>query len=313
MRPYRGGVIRSPPVSAPCVGGVEAGGSKFVCGIGTGPSDLRAEACFPTTTAAETLARLVDFFRERAASTPYAALGIASFGPLDLVPGSPTAGFITETPKPGWSRVDIAGAFRRGLGVPVAIDTDVNAAALGELRWGAGAGSDPLVYLTVGTGIGGGAVVGGRALHGLVHPEMGHMRIPRDPADTFAGVCPFHGDCLEGLASGRAIRERRGLPGEALSVDDPVWALEARYLALGLVNIVGVLSPRRIIVGGGVMRHPHLLARLRDEAQRLLAGYVRARVVLEAFDDYVVAPGLGERAGLLGALALGHALISAGT
>ncbi len=304
-------MVRSLPVDAPCIGGVEAGGSKIVCGIGTGPDDLRAEACIPTTTAPETLARVVEFFRGHAARTPYAAVGIASFGPLDLDPASRTAGWITETTKPGWSRVDVAGAFRRGLGVPIAIDTDVNAAALGEQRWGAGDGCDPLVYVTVGTGVGGGALVGGRPLHGLVHPEMGHMRVPRDPADAFPGVCPFHRDCLEGLASGRAIGERRGLPGEALAVDDPVWALEARYLALGLVAIIGVLSPRRIIVGGGVMRHPHLLARVRHEVQRLLAGYVRAREVLDAIDDYIVAPGLGERAGVLGALALGHALISA--
>ena len=305
-------MVRSPPVDGPCVGGIEAGGSKIICGIGTGPDDLRAEACFPTTTPAETLARAVDFFRVHAARNPCAALGIASFGPLDLDTSSATAGFITETPKPGWSRVDVAGAFRRGLDLPIAIDTDVNAAALGERRWGAGADCDPLVYLTVGTGIGGGALVDGRPLHGLVHPEMGHMRIPRDPGDAFAGACPFHGDCLEGVASGRAIRERRGLPGEALAVDDPVWALVARALAHGLVNIISVLSPRRIIVGGGVMRHPHLLACVRDDVRRLLAGYVRARAVSDAIDDYIVVPRLGERAGVLGALALGHELISVG-
>ena len=306
-------MIRSPPVGLPCVGGIEAGGSKIVCGIGTGPDDLRAETCITTTTPTETLARVVEFFRDHAVRTPFAALGIASFGPLDLDPDSSTAGFITETPKPGWSRVDLAGVLRRGLGVPVAIDTDVNASALAELRWGAGVGFDPLVYLTVGTGIGGGAVIDGRPLHGLVHPEMGHIRIPRDPSDSFAGACPFHGDCLEGLASGRAIAARRGLPGEALAVDDPVWALEARYLALGLVGIIGVLSPRRIIVGGGVVRHPHLLARVRHDVQGLLAGYVRARAVLDTIADYIVVPGLGERAGLLGALALGRALISTRT
>jgi len=250
-----------------CVGGVEAGGSKFVCAIGTGPADVRAETCVATTTPDETLARVAEFFRAHASSVPCAAVGIASFGPLDLDPTSSTAGFITATPKPGWSHTDVAGALRRALGVPVALDTDVNAAALGEQRWGAGAGDDPLVYVTVGTGIGGGAIVHGQPLHGLVHPEMGHIRIPRDPADLFPGVCPFHRDCWEGLASGPAIHERRGLPGEALAVDDPVWTLEARYVALGLVGIVGVLSPRRIVVGGGVMRHPTLLARVRGEMQ----------------------------------------------
>jgi fructokinase len=282
-------------VDTPCVGGLETGGSKVLCAIGTGPDDVRAHACFPTTSPAETLTRAIEFFRAHA---PLAALGIASFGPLDLDPGSPSAGFITDTPKPGWSRVDVAGAFRRALQVPVTIDTDVNSAALAEWRWGAGIGCDPLVYVTVGTGIGGGAIVGGRTLHGPAHPEMGHMRVPRQPADPFPGACPFHGDCLEGLASGAAIRARRGLPGEALTVDDPVWALEARYLGLGLANIVTMLSPRRIIVGGGVMRRVSLLERVREEVRALLAGYVRVP------EEFLVPPALGERAGVLGALAL---------
>jgi fructokinase len=287
-------------VTARCVGGVEAGGAKFVVAVGTGPHDVRAETSFPTTSAVDTLTRAVEFLHAHAVT----AVGIASFGPLDLDANSPTAGFITDTPKPGWSRVDVAGPFRRALAVPIVIDTDVNAAALGEYRWGAGAGRDPVVYVTVGTGIGGGVIAGGRPLHGLVHPEMGHMRIPRDPADAFAGVCPFHGDCLEGLASGPAIRARRGLPGEALTVDDPVWTLEARYLALGLANIVTVLSPQRIVVGGGVMRQPALLGRVREQVQRILAGYVRAPAVVDAIEQFIVTPALGERAGVLGALAL---------
>ena len=272
-----------------------------MCAVGTGPDDIRAEVRVPTTSPAETLGRAVEFFREHA---PLTAVGIASFGPLDLDPTSATGGFITDTTKPGWSRTDVAGAFRRGLGVPVAIDTDVNGAAFGEWRWGAGAGSDSVVFVTVGTGIGGGAVIHGRRLHGLVHPEMGHMRVPRDPSDAFPGACPFHGDCLEGLASGRALHQRRGLPGEALPDDDPVWSLEARYLALGLANIVTVLSPQRLILGGGVMRHPTLLARVREEVQAILAGYVRAPAVIDAVEQFIVPPALGERAGVLGALAL---------
>jgi fructokinase len=303
---WRGGVPREALQLVPCSGAV--GGSKLVCVVGTGPADLRAQACFPTTTPAATLARAVDFFRGHVRPAPPAALGIASFGPLDLDPASHTSGWITETPKPGWSRVDLAGTFRRALGVPVALDTDADGAALGEQQWGAGAGFDPVVYVTVGTGIGGGAVVGGRRLHGLVHPEMGHVRVPRDGADTFRGTCPFHGDCLEGLASGVAIRERCGAPGEALAIDHPVWALEARYLALGLVNVIAVLSPQRIIVGGGVMRHPRLLARIRAEVKTLLGGYVRVPVVTDAIDDYIVPPALGERAGVLGALALARGL-----
>jgi len=267
---------------------------------------LTAQTSIPTTTPAETLARVVDFFR----AMPVAAIGVASFGPLDLDPGSPTAGFITATTKPGWSHVDVAGGIGRALGVPVSIDTDVNGAALGEQRWGAGVGFDPLVYVTVGTGIGGGAVIGGRRVHGLVHPEMGHMRIPRELTDTFAGACPFHADCLEGLASGRAIRERCGLPGEALAADDPVWELEARYLAFGLVNVISVLSPRRIVIGGGVMRQPRLLARVRGEVRTILAGYVRSPAVIDAIEQYIVPPALGERAGVLGALALAHDTIT---
>lgn len=283
------------------MGGIEIGGSKTVCAIGTRPDDVRAATQITNTTPEETLGLAIQFFRAQA---PVGALGVASFGPLDLDPASPTAGFITATPKPGWSGADVAGPFRRALAVPVALDTDVNGAALGEWRWGAGAGCDPVVYVTVGTGIGGGAVVGGRRLHGLVHPEMGHMRIPREPADPFPGACPFHGDCLEGLASGAAIRARRGLPGEALADDDPVWALEARYLALGLVNVVTVLSPQRIIVGGGVMRQPALLARVRADVRGILAGYVRAPALVDAIERFIVPPALGERAGVLGALAL---------
>jgi len=197
------------------------------------------------------------------------------------------------------------GTLRRALGVPVVIDTDVNGAALGEYRWGAGRGFDPLVYVTVGTGIGGGGVIGGRTMRGLVHPEMGHMRVPHDrDADAFAGICAFHADCLEGLASGPAMRARWGVPPEALPPEHPGWLLEARYLALGLANIVCTLSPRRIVVGGGVMGQPALLPLVRRELAGLLGGYVRAPAILDALDDYVVAPALGARSGVLGAMAL---------
>jgi len=293
-------VVRSFLVGGGTFGGIETGGTKTVCAVGSGPDDVRAGACFPTTTADETLARAAAFFREHRP----AAVGVASFGPLDLDPASPTFGSITATPKPGWSGADVVGALRRALVVPVAIDTDVNGAALAEWRWGAGTQCDPLVYVTVGTGIGGGAVVGGRPLHGLAHPEMGHMRVPRAPGDDFAGWCPFHADCLEGLASGPAIQARRGLPPEALAVDDFVWTLVARYLALGLANVVTVLSPQRIVVGGGVLRHPTLLGRVRAEVRAILAGYVRVAALAGAIEEFIVAPALGERAGVLGALAL---------
>src|SRR5207253_627242 len=215
----------------------------------------------PTTTPAEPLGRVADFLRPHAERL--AAVGIACFGPIDLDRRSPTFGWITTTPKPGWAHADVVGAFR-ALGVPVVFDTDVNGAALGEHRWGAGRGVDPFVYLPVGTGIGGGAIVNGRPLHGLVHPEMGHVPIPRDPADSFTGACPYHGSCLEGLASAVALRARWGTAPEALPAEHEAWRLQARYLALGIVAITAVLSPRRIAVGGGVMGAAGLLERVRS-------------------------------------------------
>lgn len=288
------------------LGGIEAGGTKFVCVIGTGPDDLRAELRVPTTTPAETLRAVIAFFdRQRHLHGPIEALGIGSFGPVDLDPSSPTWGFITATPKPGWAHTDLAGTLRCELGVPVAFDTDVNAAALGEWRHGAAQGLDTCLYLTVGTGIGGGAIAGGRLLHGLVHPEMGHVRVPRDAADlAFPGICPFHGDCLEGLASGPAMAARWGMAPESLPPEHHAWTLEARYLALALTGFVCTLSPQRIIIGGGVMDEPSLLLRVRQQLQTLLGGYIQAPEVLTGMDRYVVAPTLGARAGVIGALVL---------
>jgi fructokinase len=284
-------------------GGIEAGGTKFVCAAGTGPDDLRALTRFPTTTPAETFARAIAFFQEQPA--PVAALGIGSFGPVDLDPASPTYGYITSTPKLGWQQADICGTVGRALGVPVAFDTDVNAAALGEQRWGAARQADPVLYLTVGTGIGGGVLVGGRPVHGLVHPEIGHMLVQRDPqADPFPGVCPYHGDCLEGLAAGPALQARWGQPGHTLPADHPAWPLEAEYLARGLVACICVLSPQRIILGGGVMQQPHLFPLVRARVQGLLNGYLKAPAIEKQIDGYIVPPALGDRAGVLGALAL---------
>lgn len=288
------------------LGGVELGGTKCVAVAGTGPGDVRAQVRVPTTSPGETLDALVQFFgAQQRAHGPLAALGIGSFGPVDLDPDSSRFGWITSTPKPGWANTDVAGVFRSALGVPVAFDTDVNAAAIGEWRHGAGQGLDALLYLTVGTGIGGGAVVHGRPLHGLVHPEMGHVRVPHDGvADPFHGVCPFHDDCLEGLASGTAIAARWEQPAEALPPAHPAWALEARYLALALQGFVCTLSPRRIVMGGGVMSTPGLRQLVRRELAALLNGYVRAPAILHDMDQYVVAPALGDRSGVAGALEL---------
>lgn len=284
------------------LGCIEAGGTKFVCGIGTSPDDLELTT-FPTSTPQQTIAQVLSFFRER--ESQVSAVGIGSFGPVDLRPDSPTFGFITSTPKPGWQQIDLAGEVARGLDVPVGFDTDVNAAAAGEARWGAGRGIANFIYLTVGTGIGGGAIVNGEVIHGMLHPEMGHIRIPHDfVKDPYPGHCPFHGDCLEGLASGPALQERWGKPAHQLPGEHPVWKLEAHYLALGLANWVCSLSPERMILGGGVMQHVDLFPMMRIELKELLNGYIQAKPVLDEMDEYVVPPELGKRAGVLGAMVL---------
>lgn len=287
----------------PLYGGLEAGGTKWVCAIGSGPDDICATTRFATTTPQATLAQAVAFF------APYrdrlAGLGIGCFGPLDLQPASPTFGWITSTPKPGWAQTDLVGALRQALEVPIALDTDVNAAAFGEGHWGAAQSLGTFLYMTVGTGLGGGAIVNGQLLHGLLHPEMGHLRIPHDwQTDAFAGTCPYHGDCLEGLASGPALAARWGQAGEALPDDHPAWALEAHYLALGLVGFICTLMPQRIIMGGGVMRRSQLFPLIQREVQQLLNGYIQVPELASHIGSYIVPPTLGERAGVLGALAV---------
>lgn len=288
------------------LGGIEAGGTKFVCAVGTGPDDIRAEIRFPTTTPAENLSQCLAFFREQVERYgELTAVGIASFGPVDPHPHSPTFGYITTTPKPGWANTDFAGVIGQALGVPVGFDTDVNGAALGEWRWGAAQGLDTFIYLTIGTGIGGGVMVNGRLLHGLIHPEMGHIPLPHDwAADPFPGRCPYHGDCLEGMASGPAIADRWGKPGGDLPPDHPAWELEAHYLALALHTFICTLSPQRIIMGGGVMAQPQIFPLLRQKVQASLRGYVQHTAVLENIDSYIVPPALGARAGVAGAIAL---------
>ena len=290
-------------------GGIEAGGTKWVCAVGAVPGQTLETVTFPTTSPEETIARAVAFFERH---DGLAAVGAGCFGPLDLRRGSPTWGHITTTPKSGWGDTDVAGALAAALAVPIALDTDVNAAALAEHRWGSAAGLDTFWYITVGTGIGGGGLVNGELLHGLMHPEFGHMRIPRDHGrDPFPGVCPFHGDCLEGLASGHAIRARWGLSGEDAR-DDRVWDLEAEYLAHGIVNVSCVLSPERVVIGGGVMRQPSLLPRIRERVAALLAGYVSAPELAGDLTGYIVAPALGDRAGVLGALELARRVADVG-
>lgn len=290
-------------------GGIEAGGTKFVCAVGSGPDDIRDQTRFPTTTPDETLGKAIDFFK-RQSQLP-AAIGIGSFGPLDPDRSSDTFGHITSTPKPGWSNTNIVGAIKAEFDVPVGFDTDVNAAALGEQRWGAAQGLDTFVYLTIGTGIGGGTMVAGQLLHGMLHPEMGHVLLPHDrQRDPFEGFCPFHKDCFEGLAAGPAIEARWGQRGEDLPADHPAWELEAHYVALGVMTIIMMLSPKRVILGGGVMQEPQLFPLVRRKVPQLLNGYIQTPQILDHIDEYIVPPGLGGRAGVLGAIALAQRLTS---
>ncbi|HEY5377854.1 MAG TPA: ROK family protein [Polyangiaceae bacterium] len=284
-------------------GSIEAGGTKVICAVGTAPEDLRAQARFPTTTPKETLDKCIEFFRSQ---PKIDALGVGCFGPLELRSDARRYGHVTTTPKVGWANADVVGPLREALGVPVGFDTDVNGAVLGEARWGAAQGLSTAVYVTIGTGIGGGALVGGQLAHGLVHPEMGHLLVPRELDDLeFAGDCPFHGArCWEGLASGPAMQHRWGQRAETLPADHRAWDLEARYIASALTTLVLVLSPERIILGGGVTQAESLLPLVRKYLTRSLAGYVQADSLLKDIDQYVVPPLLGTQSGIAGGLAL---------
>lgn len=274
-------------------GAVEAGGTKIIAAVGRAGEEPRALERIPTTDPGETLDRIIGFFRARASEgLPIRALGVGCFGPVDLDPASPRWGFITSTPKLKWQGTDVAGTLGRALGVPVGFDTDVNAAALAEYRLGAAIGRDPAVYLTVGTGIGGGAVVDGRILHGASHPEMGHMLMARREDDGFPGFCPFHGSCWEGLASGPAIEARWGRRGEDLPPDHPAWDLEAWYLAQGILNLLMALSPRAVILGGGISQVPGLIDRVRSTAASLCAAYLDRPRTPEEWSDMIRPPGL---------------------
>lgn len=293
-------------------GGIEAGGTKFVCLLGTGPDDISGEIRFPTIHPDETIQQVIEFFEPYTRSGELAAVGIASFGPVDLNPNSPTYGYITTTPKPFWSQVDLRGPILNALNLPVAFDTDVNVAAFGEWYWTPGNRSlDPFLYMTVGTGIGVGVLANGHPLHGLVHPEAGHFAIPHNlQADPFPGSCPYHGDCLEGLASGPAISRRWGQPAETLPDDHPAWDLEVEYIALALTNLIYAYSPQKIVLGGGVALHSGFHDAVRRKVQRLLNGYVQSPILLEKIGDYIVPPALGNRSGALGAIAMAISLVS---
>lgn len=283
------------------LGALEAGGTKMVCSTGDEHGRLWTRETFPTTTPAETIPLLIDFFRRH----PVEALGIGSFGPLDLRPDSPTYGYITSTPKLAWVQCPLLPTLAEALGVPVGLDTDVNAAALAEHALGAARGLSGCLYITVGTGIGGGLVVEGRMVHGLLHPELGHIWLRPHPDDPVPhGFCPYHDGCLEGMASGPALQKRWGRPACELEASHPAWTLEAHYLAQMCMTAIVAFSPEKIILGGGVMQQAHLFPRIRAEVRRMLGGYVRHRAVEADIDQYIVPPGLGADSGATGALLL---------
>lgn len=290
-------------------GGIEAGGTKFNCVVGNA-MDIKDSACIPTTTPAETLARVSHFFTQAASNHgALSALGIGSFGPVDLDKNSPQYGYITATPKKFWAQTDIVGYFKKTLQIPIALETDVNAAAIGEYTHGAAKGIDNFVYVTIGTGIGGGVVSQGTLLQGDSHPEIGHMLIPHSPEqDDFNGVCPFHGACLEGLASGPAIEARWKTPSANLGADHPAWELQANYLALMCMNLTVCYSPSLIILGGGVMNQKHLFSKICDNFKKLINGYNVDRLP-EQFGKYIIGTGLGNQSGVIGTLALAATVV----
>ena len=289
-------------------GSIEGGGTKFVCAVIDEQNRILAETRVPTTTPGQTLGACLDYFKQKELLLgKLSALGIACFGPLDARRDSLDYGQILATPKAGWAYTDVVGFFELALGIPVGFDTDVNGAALAEALWGAGKGLSDLVYFTIGTGIGGGALVNREVLHGLMHPEMGHVRLPRISGDEgFAGVCPFHGDCFEGLASGPAMAARWGQPAETLERGHPAWELEAGYIALALQGVICTLAPQRIILGGGVMNADFLFPMIRQKTLGYLNGYIRSSVILDGIESYIVVPGLGRQSGILGGKALGE-------
>jgi fructokinase len=282
-------------------GGIEAGGTKFICAVASEPTAEPIETLkIDTTTPQETIGQAVDFFKRHNIK----GLGVASFGPIDLHADSPTYGYITATPKPGWRNTDLLGPLKAALNVPIGFDTDVNGAALAEWRYGGGQGTSSVVYFTVGTGIGGGAVIDGQMVHGLMHPEMGHIPVRRHPDDTYAGHCPYHADCLEGMACGPAMQARWGKPASELPADHVAWEYEAHYLAQAVSACMFILSPERVIFGGGVMHQMQLFPLIRRKTVDVINGYIQESAITEHIDKLIIPPGLGDRAGATGALEL---------
>lgn len=283
------------------IGGIEAGGTKMICAVGDENGKIMDRAAFPTRQPEETFGDMIGYFKK----WDIKALGIGCFGPLDLNKQSATYGYITKTPKKGWTNCDVVGTFHKALGVPVGFDTDVNGAVLGEVTWGAAKGAESAIYITIGTGVGVGVYINGGLLHGLVHPEGGHILLTKHPEDPYKGNCPFHGNCLEGLAAGPAIENRWGKKGIELAGQDKVWEIEAYYIAQAITDYILVYSPQKIILWGGVMHQEKLFGMVRKAVQEMLNGYVAHEAITESIDDYIIPPALGEDPGILGAIRLG--------
>ena len=284
------------------LGGIEAGGTRMVLAIGDENGNIFEKATIPTDTPDVSVPKMIEFFQGKGIE----ALGIGCFGPVDLHKDSPTYGYITTTPKPGWSFYDFAGAFRKALNVPVGFDLDVNAAVLGEVTWGAAKDCGVAIYITIGTGVGVGVSVDGKLLHGLIHPEAGHVILTRHPEDTYKGHCPFHGNCLEGMAAGPAVEERWGKKGVELQDNPKVWEIESYYIAQAITNYILCYSPEKVILWGGVMHQEQMFPLIRKQVQEMLAGYLNSPMITEHIDDYIVAPGLGDEPGIKGALRLAY-------
>lgn len=281
------------------IAGIELGGTKINCGIGTEDGKIIDQVQFPTTTPEETVKNIINYFKDK----EFDVVGVASFGPIDPVKTSDTYGYITSTPKKYWNNTNLIGMLKEYIDKEMIFDTDVNAAALAESMWGAGKNLSNILYLTIGTGIGGGAVVFGKMLQGLMHPEMGHIFVKK--FTDFEGICPYHKDCLEGLASGPAIEKRAGKKAHLLDENDEIWTEVANHLSEAIINYILILSPQKIILGGGVMKQHHLFPKIRKLVVEKLNNYVYKKEIIEDIDNYIVFPELGDFAGFYGSIALG--------
>lgn len=286
-------------------GGIEAGGTKFVCVIGDENNKILKKLIIPTDVPDITFPKVIDFFKSLNSKDTLTAIGIGSFGPIELNKQSPYFGYITNTPRMGWKNFNFIGKMREEFNIPFGFDTDVNIAALGEHCAGAARDLDTFIYITVGTGIGMGGMVSNNLMHGLVHPEMGHIIIPRHNNDNFIGTCQLHKNCLSGLASGLSMQKRWGVSAASdLHPDHLAWDIEADYLSIAIVNCSLILSPQKIILDGGVIKNSPLLSKIHSKVLNLLNGYIKHEKILAHIEDYIVMPILGDDAGAIGALNL---------